>query len=124
MFDIPDYFKDSEFQKVGCSRSDCNPDALSALNRLRHVCGFPFVLTSAYRSPYNEQLHGRSTTGPHTTGHAFDVRCVSDNQRFIIVSLAPQFGFTRIGIGRNFVHLDNLASVPGSKKKPAIWHYY
>lgn len=71
VLDVPNYFSDDEFARVGCSRSDIDAISLARLNRLRHLCGFPLVLTSAYRTPYHEVCRNRPADGPHTTGCAF-----------------------------------------------------
>lgn len=120
VFSIPDYFKDSEFERVGCKRSDCNPISLDRLNRCRHIAGIPFILTSAFRSPSHEVLKGRSCDGAHTTGQAFDISCNNNTSRYKIIQAALQVGFFRIGIGKNFIHLDDCDRKP----HPRIWHYY
>lgn len=120
LFDCPDYFSDEEFAAVGCSRADVDAISLARLNRCRRLCGFPFILTSAYRSPHHEVCKGRPANGPHTTGQAFDIACDSNLKRFKIVEAAITVGFKRIGIGKNFIHLDDCTDKPN----PRIWTYY
>jgi hypothetical protein len=52
-------------------------------------------------------------------GEASDVSCFDAEQRFKIVRSALKVGFTRIGIGKTFVHLDKDPFLPG----PRIWTY-
>lgn len=113
------FFKDSEFISVGCSRSDIVDSSLQRLDRAREIAGVPFVLTSAYRSSESEIKKGRSGSGAHTLGRAFDVRCLNNEQRWRIVFGALAAGFQRIGIGSTFVHLDDAPSLPS----PRIWLY-
>lgn len=120
VFDVPNYFSAGEFEKLGCSIRNIDAISLSRLNRCRHIAGIPFVLTSAYRSPSHEVLKGRPANGPHTTGQAFDIACTSNAARFKIVDAALKVGFTRIGIGPNFIHLDDCTDKPS----PRIWSYY
>lgn len=113
------YFKNDEFERVACSVTDCNPDSLQRLDRAREIAGVPFILTSAYRSPESEKLKGRSGKGAHTLGRAFDVRCTDSASRYSIVFGALAAGFTRIGIGKTFIHMDDAISLPS----PRIWLY-
>lgn len=113
------FFADQEFVNVGCTRSDINDVSLSRLDRARGYAGIPFILTSAYRSPDHEKSKGRSGNGAHTRGRAFDISCRNNADRFTIVWSALKAGFTRIGIAKTFVHLDDDMSLPN----PRIWLY-
>lgn len=113
------FFKDDEFKRVACSRSDINDESLERLDRAREIAGIPFILNSAYRSPETEKAHGRSGSGAHTLGRAFDIRCTDNASRYLIVFGALAAGFRRIGIGSTFVHLDDSTTHP----TPRIWLY-
>lgn len=115
------YFSDSEFQRCqpACSVSDCDETALVMLDTLRERCGFPLILNSAFRSPSYEKKKGRAGTSSHCKGLAFDIRCYDTKLRFVLVSNAISVGFTRIGIAKNFVHID----CDYKKSNPCIWLY-
>lgn len=113
------YFAPQEFIKVGCTIDDINPDSLARLDRARDIAGVPFVINSAYRSPEHEKNKGRSGTGAHTLGRAFDIACMDSACRWKIVFGALSAGFTRIGIASTFVHLDDSPAHPN----PRIWLY-
>ena len=49
-----------------------------------------------------------------------DIVCNSSDTRWKIVTAAIAFGFRRIGIGKNFIHLDCDDSLP----QQVMWHYY
>lgn len=115
---ISKFFKDDEFQRVACTRSQINDDSLRRLDRAREIAGIPFVLTSAYRSPEHDISCGRSGSGAHTLGQAFDIACCSSVVRWKIVHAALAAGFPRIGIGKTFIHLDD-SKISG----PVIWLY-
>lgn len=115
----PKYFTEDEFQKVSCCIADVNPCSLQRLDRAREISGIPYIINSAYRSPESEKQKGRSGTGAHTLGYAFDIRCLSSRERYLIVLGALSAGFTRIGIGETFVHMDDCPSLPN----PVIWLY-
>jgi len=112
------FFKDDEFTRVGCTRSDINDESLQRLDRAREIAGVPFRINSAYRSPEWEKSKGRSGSGAHTLGRAFDIACTTSRERYSIVFGALAAGFPRIGIAKTFVHLDD-SNLPG----PAIWLY-
>lgn len=115
------WFSESEFNRCqpSCSSSDCDERALSMLDELRDLCGFPITLNSAYRSVKYEKKKGRSGTSSHCKGCAFDVRCYDSKYRAMLVCNAFRVGFTRIGIGDSFIHLD----CDSDKLNPCIWLY-
>lgn len=96
---------------------------LTSLDALRHKCGFPFVVTSGYRTPeYNNQVSTTGYDGPHTTGKAADI-LVSRSNADIVLEKAYEMGcFTGKGIhqkGDNrFIHLDTI-----ERESNAIWTY-
>ena len=116
----PRYFSPYEFERIGCHMEDVNEESLRRLDRARAAAGIPFVLTSAYRTVAHELEMGRSGYSAHTRGRAFDISCQSDLFRHKIVQAAMQVGFCRIGIAKNFVHIDDdVEHLPW----PRIWLY-
>lgn len=115
------YFKDYEFLQCSppCDVSQVSPGSLDRLDKARAFAGIPFIVNSAYRSSEYEKKKGRSGSGAHTRGCAFDIRCTDSRSRFLIVMSAIEAGFTRIGIAKTFVHLDDDASL----SHPCIWLY-
>lgn len=116
------YFKDREFKlcSPSCSLQDMQQHTMDRLDRARELAGIPFVLTSAYRSREWELKKGRTGKGAHTTGCAVDIRCNSDSTRMAIVSACLLAGFTRIGIGKTYIHVDD----DENKTQQVMWHYY
>lgn len=106
---MKDYFHPTEFLRCTppCEKSDMHPETLCKLNNARHLAGIPFVLTSAYRSPAHDKSKGRSGTGAHTLGRAGDIAYTTMHELFLIIDAALKAGFTRIGIAKSFVHLDD-----------------
>ena len=105
------YFKESEFQRCSpaCSLQDMRQDFMDKLDALRERAGIPLVLNSAYRTVAHEKKMGRNGASAHTLGCAADIRCNSDGNRFAIIRAAVELGFTRIGIAKTYIHLDNSA---------------
>ncbi len=108
------YFKNAEFQRCDppCTIDDMKPELLARLDELRERCGFPLIINCAYRSPVWDKSKGRSGNSAHTRGLAVDIKCLASSTRFKIVSNAMLLGFTRIGIGKSFVHLDIDPTLP------------
>lgn len=116
------YFSDSEFKKCNpsCSIEDMDSEFMELLDRLRENAGIPLVLNCAYRSKEYDIMKNRSGNSAHTKGKAVDIRCYDSQNRYKILNAALKLGINRIGIGQNFIHLDNDSTLPQN----VIWHYY
>lgn len=68
---------------------------------------YPFVLTSAYRSPEYERKHGRAGTSAHVQGKAVDISTPDSRTRYHVLVALMQAGFTRFGFGPRFIHVDD-----------------
>jgi zinc D-Ala-D-Ala carboxypeptidase len=126
------YFKSSEF---ACKCGLCGLDGTTmdmafmlALDALRERCGFPFIVNSGLRCPtYNFKISTSGPHGPHTTGHAADIR-VYGERAWTLVTQSKKFGMAGVGVqqkgphGSRFVHLDDLPDT-SSRPRPAIWSY-
>lgn len=114
------HFKASEFArcKPACSISDMNEGFLYLLDEAREIAGVPFKLNSCFRSVEYEHNHARLGTSSHCKGIAADISCKGNLERLKIVTALIQVGFTRIGIGKTFIHVDY-----DKKKNPSIWLY-
>lgn len=117
-----EHFNESEFRRCtpSCSLQDMQQSTMRQLDLARDIAGIPFVLNSAYRSKAWEVKKGRPGTSSHTKGLAVDIRCNTDSNRYKIVNALRAAGFSRIGIGRTYIHADN----DPSKTQKVIWHYY
>ena len=123
------YFNYYEFDspdKPG-SGHDMDPCFLEMLDDARTYAGIPFYVTSGFRTlEYNRELRRKgyktSRQSAHLKGKAADIRCENNADRFLIISGAIQAGFTRIGIGKRFVHLDNCTA-HDDKIEELIWIY-
>lgn len=117
------HFKEEEFRKAtpSCSLSDMDEEFMSKLDVSRDIAGIPFVINSAFRPSAWDLSKGRSGSGAHTKipCKAVDIKCVTNAQRFCILSSLLVVGFRRIGIGSNFIHVDD--EYPNSQ--PIIWTY-
>lgn len=115
------YFGASEFTRCvpSCSIEDMEQHFLDWLDSLRERCGFPLVLSSAYRTREHDISKGRSGNSAHTQGLAVDIRCYNNATRMRIVKAALDLGCRRIGIANTFVHVDVSTTLPQS----VMWIY-
>jgi zinc D-Ala-D-Ala carboxypeptidase len=121
------HFKESEFdcpcEKGSGEKMDIG--FIIKLDKCRELAGIPFKITSGYRcEEYNEKLRQKglkaSKNSSHLKGVAADIAVKNSGDRYKIIQSALRVGFTRIGIGKNFIHLDT----DENKSQDVIWHYY
>lgn len=120
------YFTYSEFDQKGMEGSGeiyMDRRFLSYLDALRHKCGFPFIVTSGYRTPeYNARISSTGLTGPHTTGKAADIAVARGNAYTLLQHAMDLDCFRGIGINQKgkgrFIHLDSI-----ERDYKTIWSY-
>ena len=112
------YFTLDEFACQETGENEIKEEFVERLDALRDACGFPFTITSGYRSP-RHSIEAKKPNGPgrHAIGDAADIAVHGASQRFIIVSNAIRLGFTGIGVAKGFIHVDTRDTTP------AAWCY-
>lgn len=103
-----------------CVESDLHPDLVSMLKSMQSLIGWPLLITSGYRPKSWELSKGRDGSSAHTKRLAVDVSAESSHARYKIIIAAGAVGIPRIGVGKNFVHLD----IDETKPHPIMWTYY
>lgn len=106
------YFNVSDFDCRETGENKMDSKFLKKLDMLRQVCGFPFYITSGYRSPSHSAEKLKSKPGTHTQGIAADIAVQGGSQRMQIVRHATALGFTGIGVAKGFVHVDIRETTP------------
>lgn len=92
---------------------------LDKLDNARDVARIPFIVNSGYRTKqHNEEVGGVSNSS-HLKGYAADISCNSSIDRYKMIRAFIFVGFNRIGIGKNFIHVD----CDPKKPKNVIWYY-
>ena len=87
------------------------------LDELRERCGFPFTITSGYRSTQHTAERSKEKGGTHTQGIAADIAVSNGEQRMKIVREAIALGFGGVGTAKTFVHVDMRTTTP------VLWTY-
>jgi uncharacterized protein YcbK (DUF882 family) len=96
---------------------------MNAVQALRTEMGFPFYVTSGYRSPQHSIEAAKAKPGAHTRA-AIDFR-VTTEQSWKVVQRAMQMGFYGIGIKKSnvagccIIHLDADPERPMQR----LWGY-
>ena len=115
------YFKIEDFNCQETGENGMDVEFIHKLDQLREACGFPFIITSGFRSKDHSIEKRKEKAGTHAQGIAADIKVSGGNQRYKIVEQAIQQGFTGVGIARGFIHVDSR--VIGADKAPVMWCY-
>jgi len=112
------YFKFEDFNCQETGENGMQKYFIRRLDCLREACGFPFYITSGYRSPNHSIEKAKKTPGQHAKGIAADIAVKDGVQRMQIVKQACALGFTGIGVAKGFVHVDIRDT-----NTPVLWGY-
>ncbi len=107
----------SEFDCKETGENHMKPEYLVKLDELREYCGFPFVITSGYRSLSHPLEAIKEIPGTHAQGIAADIKITNSAHRYSLIKAALEYGFTGIGVAGDFIHLDIRGSLP------VMWTY-
>lgn len=76
-----------------------DPEFVAKLDQARHIAGFPFVITSGFRTPEkNQSVIGAVPDSSHLKGLAVDLRVENDHEVSLIVDACKTVGITRRGL--------------------------
>ncbi|TQE96895.1 MAG: peptidase M15 [Spiribacter salinus] len=112
------YFQRREF---GDGEPGVEPDPMlvEKLDEARKYAGVPFVIESGLRTIEHNREVGGVDDSAHVTGKAVDILCTNSRYRWHILDALFAVGFLRVGIGRNFIHVD----IDKDKPKEVAWLY-
>ena len=114
-------FKPNEFDSPDLPGSFVNMDNefLLKLQKAREIAGISFKINSGFRSIEKNKSVGGKAKSAHLVGKAVDIHCDSSRERAIILSSLMDAGFSRLGVGRTFIHADS----DESKDQNVCWLY-
>tara|TARA_B100001564_G_C20665219_1_gene683439 strand:+ start:344 stop:703 length:360 start_codon:yes stop_codon:yes gene_type:complete len=114
------YFSESEFHCNGVNCFDkMNHDLLAKLDIARDMCGFPFKITSSWRSEEHNAKIGGVKSSAHLSGNAVDLACSNSTTRMYMIEALLTAGFNRIGVSNRFIHVDVDDELPQN----VMWTY-
>ncbi len=97
-------------------------DLVAKLDKIRDEIGRPISISSGTRCQrHNNKVGGKPLSAhmpKNDISHGVDVKCSDSSLRFALLAAALPL-FKRIGISRNFMHLDDDPELPGN----VIWVY-
>ena len=117
-----EYFTYEEFSSPdapGSAKKHMNEHFINSLEYAREDAGIPFVITSGYRTTSHNKAVGGKRGSSHCKGLAADIATKNSEERYIILCALINEGFTRIGIGPDFIHVD----CDESKADGVVWLY-
>lgn len=118
-------FRHFEISEFDCQCENCGGENemdylfIAALDRARESAATAFVITSGYRCPQHPLTIARPNSA-HADGLAADIATPDSHTRFLVLRSLIEHGFTRIGIGEDFVHVDAAEHLP----RCVAWDYY
>ncbi|MGB6065224.1 MAG: D-Ala-D-Ala carboxypeptidase family metallohydrolase [Desulfomonilaceae bacterium] len=104
-----------------CGHPDViSPDLVAKLDKVQDLMGLPVTILCGTRcEKFNRKSGGRERSA-HTVkagvSHAADIHCPDASFRFAFLTAALPM-FNRIGIGKDFVHVDDDPELPQN----AVW---
>jgi len=111
------HFKIEEFNCSHTNKNEMDVTFLSRLDELREVCGIPFKITSGYRDAMHPAERNKEKPGKHNEGIAADIYAPDGITKRTIITNALNLGFSGIGVGKTFIHLDTRTGYP------IVWGY-
>ena len=113
MGDLSAHFSLREFRcTCGCNQVIVSPALIEVLEDIREFSGVPMTITSGFRCPAHNAAVGGAPSSAHLSGEAADFFVSGNIDRFKFLEAAFVYGARRIGIGKDFVHVDVKADSP------------
>lgn len=103
------------------SKSDLDKNLVFILEVLEAFVGRELTITSGYRSQDYEVRMGRSGLSAHCYGKAVDIYTYDSSLRYKILRFCFLNNIARIGIYKNFIHLD-ICTASDGKQTNIVWY--
>ena len=103
------YFKPKEYMcRCGTCIGRIREELLIKLDQLRSSMDRPICINSGFRCPAHNKAVGGVARSFHMQGLAVDISTAgwAPGEREKLIAYAKDYGFTGIGLGSNFIHLD------------------
>ena len=111
------YFKKEEFRCPCCNQNRISENLIDRLDFSRSISGLQMRVSSGYRcKQHNRKVRGKSKSS-HLYGLGADIVCPSGSLKATMVASFFESGIKRIGIYKNFIHVDISENLPS----PMLW---
>ena len=114
-----EYFNEKEFACPCCGRVEMNDNFIYKLDAIRELADVVMIINSGFRCYRHNLAVGGKPTSAHRYGYAVDIKTFTSRGRFQLINAALLRGIPRIGVAKDFIHLDVDPNKPGS----LIWTY-
>lgn len=99
-------FELSEFDcKCGCGFNNIKYAFVDRVQYARNRASLVFIVRSGCRCYQHNKDVGGKPSSDHLTGEGVDIVCVTSSGRFMMYDAFRDAGFTRIGVGPDFIHV-------------------
>ncbi len=112
------FFEEHEFECSCCGIVIISKKLVLMLDLARELSETAFVITSGYRCKKHNKEVGGVRSSSHLKGFAVDIAVPDNITRLKILRGLIIAGFRRIGIGKDFIHVDIDPTKPNN-----IWLY-
>lgn len=99
-----------------CPGGTMNQEFMKKLQVVRDGYGSPMQVVSGFRCEAHNKVEGGSKSSMHLLGRAADIRCVAGSDKFRLMMIAVASGLNGIGVGKDFLHLDD-------REEQVLWTY-
>jgi len=114
------HYSKSEFNCSCCGIQCMEYMFLCKLDVARDIAGVAFVISSGFRCPKHDlKIRDGKSGGSHPKGISADIEVLNSRDRFLILTALMAVGFTRFGMGKDFIHVD----ADTTKQPEVIWLY-
>lgn len=109
---ITTHFSAKELECPCCHVATMDTAFMDKLEKLRVAYGNPITINSGFRCAKHNRDVGGAPASYHMQGKAVDIKVNTKKQRYDLVKLALQLGFTGCEISPAHIHLDNRPGDP------------
>lgn len=114
------YFEEKEFVcPCGCGLVRVVPKLVKQLNQARTIYGKAIKINSGFRCVEHNRKVGGKHNSAHLHGEAVDIGITDGVSRYTLLKVLYRCGFERIGVSKNFIHVDVSEVLP----RPSLWTY-
>lgn len=120
MGDLTKHFSRHEFAcQCGCGFDNIDMNLVATLENIRNALRSPIIITSGCRCEKQNEKAGGRPDSSHLKGKAVDIFIRDSGARFKCVAMALKGCVKRIGIAKNFIHIDSDTK----KTEEVLWLY-